>query len=311
MKNPKIQATLLRLHRWITVILAIPLATLIVTGLVLSFNPIIQTVSVTPGSLTSTQLETHIARNDPQGTARGILLDHRSGLMTILGAEGRTRVDLKTGEPRTGQTGLDRFMLTNRVLHEHFIFDLDWLVPLSTAAMLVSIFIGVLMGWPRLTNTLSGWHKGIAWFLLPLLVLSPLTGLAITYGITFTPAAQRTPAMPVLDVVRMVAKQHDPSTLISVRRRGPRQMVLVNTGSVQIQYQPTKDGLMKLPTNWPRAFHQGDFAGIWGGVMNVIISIALIALLASGLWIWARRTFFRKRRRIRQPASAMAARPAQ
>src|SRR5262249_35563041 len=37
--------------------------------------------------------------------------------------------------------------------------------------------LGIPMGWPRLRNTLAGWHKGTAWFLLPLVILSPLTGL--------------------------------------------------------------------------------------------------------------------------------------
>ncbi len=306
MKNPKVQATLLRLHRWITVILAIPLAVLIVTGLILSFNPIVQTASIKPGSVTASQLESHLARNDPQGAARGIMLDHTAQTLTILGEEGRTTLDMVSGEKVSRRHWFSSWINFARPLHEHFVWELDWLVPLSTAAMILSMVFGIFMGWPRLTNTLSGWHKGIAWGLLPLLILSPLTGLAISYGITFLSPAKRAPTLPVLEVVRLVAKQHDPSTLVSIRRRGPRQMVLINTGSEQIQYQPTKEGLIRLPTNWPRAFHQGDFFGIWGGVMNVILSFAFIALLGSGLWIWARRTFFRKRRRVRGPAGATA-----
>ena len=306
MKNPRIQALLLRLHRWITVILAIPLATLIVTGLVLSFAPIVQTTSIKPASLTLTQLESHLAKHDPSGQARGILLDHAAGTMTILGQEGRKSVDLRTGEETRRRHWFAGWNRWARPLHEHFVYDLDWLVPLSTAAMIVSMLIGMLMGWPRLTNTASGWHKATAWFLLPLLILSPLTGLFITYRISFTGATPRAPAVPVIEAVRMVAKRHDPSTLVYVRRRGPRQMVLVNTGSQQIQYQPTSNGLRPLPTNWPRAFHQGDFLGVWGGVMNVILSLAFIGLLTTGLWIWAKRTFFRKRRRIRTPVQGAA-----
>ncbi|MGE3644285.1 MAG: PepSY domain-containing protein [Beijerinckiaceae bacterium] len=313
MKNPRIQATLLRLHRWITVILAIPLATLIVTGLVLSFAPIVQTTSIKPGSITLTELESHLARHDPQGTARGILMDHAAGTMTILGAEERKTVDIKSGVETDRRHWFSAWNRWARPLHEHFVYDLDWLVPLSTAAMLVSMFFGVLMGWPRIINTVGGWHKAAGWFLLPLLVLSPLTGLFITYGVTFTPPAQRAEALPVIEAVRLVAQKHDPSTLVYVRRRGPRQMALVNTGSEQIQYQPTKDGLKPLPANLPRIFHQGDFFGIWGGVMNVILSLAFVLLLTTGLWIWLKRTFFRKRRRVRQPAGrgAGAAQPAE
>lgn len=307
MRNPFIQATLLRLHRWITVILAIPLATLILTGLVLSFSPIVQTTSVKPGSLTLSQLENHLTKHDPGSKARGILLDHAAGTLTILGEEGRKTVDLQSGAETDRRHWFSSWNRWARPLHEHFVYDLDWLVPLSTAAMIVSMIIGIFIGWPRITNTISGWHKAVAWFLLPLLILSPLTGLAITYGVTLTPRAERAPAVPVLEAVRMVARKHDPSTLIYVRRRGPRQMVLVNTGAQQIQYQPTKAGLKPLPTNWPRAFHQDDFLGVWGGVMNVILSLAFILLLTTGLWIWFKRTFLRKRRRVRNAATAQPA----
>ena len=42
------------------------------------------------------------------------------------------------------------------------------------------------MGLPRLRNTVAGWHKATAWILLPLVVLSPLTALAMAFGVTFT-----------------------------------------------------------------------------------------------------------------------------
>jgi hypothetical protein len=53
-----------------------------------------------------------------------------------------------------------------RMMHEHLI-ALSWLVVASTIATVVIMIIGILMGLPRLKNTLSGWHKGAAWFTLP------------------------------------------------------------------------------------------------------------------------------------------------
>ena len=301
MRNPRAQALLLRLHRWISVILAIPLAVLIVTGLILSYAPIKESAAIKPGSLTLATLEKHIVRHDPEDKARGIIIDHSNGTMSLLGRSRRdaTTIDMATGEKTSKRHWYSSWQRFARPLHEHFIYDLDWLVPLSTAAMVVSMIIGMFMGWPRFTNTLSGWHKVTAWALLPLLILSPLTGLLMVYRISLSADAPRSPPLPLLEAVRVTAKQHDPSTIVYIRQRGPRQMAMINTGSSQKQYLPTAEGLKPLPPNLPRIFHQGDFFGIWGGVINVILSLAFILLLVSGLWIWARRTFFRKRRRIR------------
>lgn len=309
MRNPKVQATLLRLHRWITVILSIPLAVLIVTGLILSYNPIKESVAVKPGSLSLATLEKHIAKHDPEGKARGVMIDHSNGTMSLLGSSrrDRTTIDLATGEKTSKQHWYASVQRVARPLHEHFVYDLDWLVPLTTAAMIVSMIIGVFMGWPRFANSMSGWHKVTAWALLPLLILSPLTGLMITYRISLSAAAPRSQPLPLIEALRVTAKQYDPSTLIYIRQRGPQQMVLINTGSSQKLYAPAADGLKPLPPNLPRIFHQGDFFGIWGGVMNVILSLAFILLLVSGMWIWARRTFFRKRRRVRNRDATIAA----
>jgi hypothetical protein len=162
--------------------------------------------------------------------------------------------------------------------------------------MLVGSSLGVLMGIPRVRNTIAGWHKATAWFLLPLLALSPLTGVFMAYRITFSEPPQRTQPAPIRDAVRMIAEKHDLSGLQWVRSRGGRQMALVSEGRSRFTYIVTKDGLKPAPSNWPRTFHQGDFLGIWGGVMNVVLSLAFILLLATGVWIWSRHTFRRPRR---------------
>lgn len=306
-----LKAVLLRLHRWISVIFAIPLAVLIVTGLVLSFMPIVETTGFTRGAVTQAQIEAALTKYDPQGKARALSIDSAAGTMSLRGEE-RVTVNLKTGEKAEGRNALTSFFFANRMLHEHLVYDLDWLVPLSTAAMLISMIFGVLMGWPRITNSLSGWHKAVAWTLLPLLILSPLTGLMLTYRISLSPPVPRAQPVPVADVIRMVAQKHDVSGIVSIRRRGPRQMVVINDGTGRTVYMPTKDGLRELPANLPRMFHEGHFFGIWGGVMNAVLSLAFAFLLGSGMWIWAKRTFFRKRNRNRVRHTAPeAAAPAQ
>jgi len=220
-------------------------------------------------------------------------------------------VDLATGEETDADHWLSDIIGASRGVHQRLIFDLDWLVIGSTAAMLVVICLGVFMGWPRFANSLSGWHKATAWLLLPLLVLSPLTSLFMAAGLTFSQPAQRgAGAAPIREAVRMIAAQHDLSRLEWIRARGGRQLARINEPGGQATYVVTREGLTPAASNWPRTFHEGVFWGAWGGIMNVVISLAFILLMGTGLTIWARRTFRRRHPRgaraqgITQGASA-------
>jgi hypothetical protein len=165
--------------------------------------------------------------------------------------------------------------------------------------MLVLMAFGLLMGLPRLRNSISGWHQATAWFLLPLVILSPLTGLAIAFGITFTPPPVRGPRaapVPIREALRLVADKHDLSTLIWIRSRGGRLLARVNDGGAWRVYAVTKEGLQPTARNWPRLIHEGNWAGYLSGGINVLTSLALLGLLGTGLTIWARRLFRRRSR---------------
>jgi hypothetical protein len=194
--------------------------------------------------------------------------------------------------------------MTARRLHEHFVFDLGFVVTVSTIAMLVLIAIGLLMGLPRLRNTLSGWHKGTAWFLLPLVILSPLTGLLMAFGVTFggAPQGTRAPAPALSEAVRLVAADHDLSAVTWIRSRGGQLMARIVEGGGPVVYAVTRDNLTPLPANWPRLIHEGTFGGATGSILNVITSFALIGLLSTGLLIWARRKLKKPQRQRVSPA---------
>ena len=295
------QAILLRLHRWIFLTFAIPLAVIIVTGLILSFQPVLQTAGISPGSITLAQIEGHLAKHDPDGKARGLRIDHFEKTLSLQGPGGSITVDLQAGETAKDRSWISEWMSWARPVHEHFVFDLERItgipiVLVSTIGMVCAMIIGTLMGLPRIRNTIAGWHKTTAWFLLPLLVLSPLTGVFMALRITFSESAERSQPSPILEAVRMIAQKHDLSGLLTIRSRGGRQLAMVVDGHSHLTYVAARDGLGPAPPNWPRTFHQGDFLGIWGGVMNVILSLAFILLLVTGVWIWARRQTMRRRR---------------
>ena len=189
-----------------------------------------------------------------------------------------------------------------RGTHERLISGFGWLVTASTIAMLVVMLLGVLMGLPRLRNSVSGWHKGIAWGLLPLLVLSPLTGLFLALGVNIGSAptpGQRGQSVPLIEAVRMVGAQYDLSRLTGIGQRGGRMLALLDDQGEQRALAVSAQGLTPQPRNWARTVHEGTWWVLLAGSLNVLVSCALLGLLGTGLFIWARRTFRRRPRRDR------------
>jgi len=297
---------LLKLHRWVALAFALPLVFVLGTGLILSVEPGLVVGSIEPNSLTLARIETLLSQHDAAGQARSVAYRSYDKTLTIgTGQSGGKIVDVASGELQAGPSALANVLVTMRRTHEALLFNLGWLVVASTAAMLALIILGVLMGWPRISNTLSGWHKAFAWYLLPLIVLSPLTGLFLAAGITFTstPTASGATGAPLklAEAIQIVGRDHDLSSLVWIRPMGGRVMArLAEDGEFRV-YAVTRDGAVATPRNWPRLWHEGNFAGAWSAFMNAVISFAMIGLLVTGLWIWLRRQL---RRRGRMPRTA-------
>lgn len=283
---------LLKLHRWISLVFALPLLVLIVTGLILSFEPIAQVTSITPGSIDPARVAALVKQFDPDGKARGVSLNAATQHLSLQGPGG-AEIDLATGAV-AAKPIISTVFLWARMTHEHLI-ALPWLVIASTIAMTLIMIIGILMGLPRLRNTLSGWHKGAAWFTLPLVLLSPLTGLCMAFGLTF--ASGGGPAtgqrISLSDAIGIVAKDRDLSQVTMIGNRGGRIMARIFEGDELRAYTVTADGLSALPRNWPRLLHEGNWSLI-GSAANVLISIVLLTLLGTGFVIWLQR-------RLRRP----------
>jgi uncharacterized iron-regulated membrane protein len=308
---------LLRLHRWTTLVLAIPLIVVIVTGLILSFEPLAQQ-SKLDEPLSKERLTSLITKHDPEGKGTGLILRSYENALTITGAgpDGEVEIDLTSGEAVAEDGGFawSEFFRTSRRMHETLLLDLDWLVTVSTWGMLVLAALGLLMGLPRLRNSLGGWHTASAWFTLPLVILSPLTGLAIVYGITFTtpPSGPRVAPMPLVQAVSVAAASGaNFNEMVWLRSRGGRQLIRLYGDDGTMVSQITPDGLKKLEKNWPRAIHEGNWSRTLGPLFNILVSIVFIGLWITGLWIWARRTFFRKRQRDRATTATPAAQAAE
>ena len=300
---------LLTLHRWITLVFALPLFAVIATGLILSFEPLVQVSGTKGPAIDPGRVIELVKTYDPDGKARGVSINAAGQRMTLQGS-GSPAIDLVTGAPAAAGFGLSDLFLWARITHERLLGQ-AWLVTSSTVAMVTLMVLGIVMGLPRLRNTLSGWHKGTAWFALPLILLSPLTGLCMAFGLTFqngaAPAGAGRP-IALLEAVRMVADQHDLTQVISIGTRGGRIMARLYDGGELRAYAVTSSGVTPLPRNWPRLIHEGNWSALIASPLNVITSIALLTLLSTGLLIWARRKLRKPRRRTGgQPTMAEAA----
>jgi hypothetical protein len=288
------QAWLLKLHRWVALVFALPLLFVLGTGLILAIEPWVVVRSIEPNTLTPAGIEKLLSERDPAGQGRSLVYRSYDKTLTIGSGRGSggTVVDTTTDEVRPGMSTLANVFVTARQIHERLMFDLGWVVTASSMAMLALAFFGVLMGWPRFAHSLSGWHKATAWSLLPLIVLSPLTGLLMAFGVTFadppSPAA-RGERLTLLEAVRIVGKDHDLSSLVWLRPRGGQTLVrLVENGEYTV-HAVTPDGTVALPRNWPRLLHEGNFAAVWPAAINLATSVAMNGLLVTGLWMWLRR----------------------
>jgi uncharacterized iron-regulated membrane protein len=291
-----------KLHRWVCLVFAAPLAVVLATGLILSVEPIVQSVAIRPGSVTQAALEAMIASVDSTGTATSLTLLPYENAALVGSTSGSRAFDLATGLP-TEPGWLSTLFGVSRGLHERLLLDLGWLVIASTVALLALVGLGLMMGLPRLRNSVAGWHKATGWFLLPLVVLSPLTGLGIALGITFAgPAPASSAAIPTIAAaIHMIGAEHDVSALSSIRRRGPTLMARIYEGGELRAFAVTDGGVVALERNWPRLLHEGNGAALITGPLNIVTSLALIGLLGTGLFMWARRSLLRSRRSRSEP----------
>ncbi len=137
-----------------------------------------------------------------------------------------------------------------------------------------------------------------AWFLLPLTILSPLTGLALFHRITFAqpPTRPADPPATLAEAVKLIAAKHDLADVMWIRPLGPNLGARLYDGGSAAVFAVTKTGLVATPKSWPRLLHEGTWAGKWSGLLNVVTSLAFILLLVTGMTIWMRRKLRRATR---------------
>ncbi|HRK23847.1 MAG TPA: PepSY-associated TM helix domain-containing protein [Beijerinckiaceae bacterium] len=301
-----LKAWFLKLHGWIALIFSVPLAILCVTGLVLGFEPIVQYSTIEPGTLNAEEIIRYLDRHDPQGKTTSIVHRPYENTLTLggVGPEGELEIDLVTRDVTTSDGGAwdwSEIFRYNRRLHEHVSVAGLELTVAATIAMCVIILLGVLLGLPVLRNSVAGWHKAIAWFGLPFLIISPLTGLFIAWGVSMNiapaPTPERSAPLPIREAVQIAGTSHDLSNLVWLRQRGGRQMIRLWDGQEARSYAIARSGLVPMPRNVSRMIHEGNFLGIWSGILKVLTGVAFVVLMVTGLWLFIRKQVRKARNR--------------
>jgi uncharacterized iron-regulated membrane protein len=301
--EPMMKPLLLKIHRWIGVLFALPLLTIASTGLILACEPVVQVESVRSQSIDASSIVNLLKRYDPDNKARGLVIDAAAHRLTLQRGTSLSDIDLVTGQAQPNRLPLANLFQWARATHKQLL-GMPQLVTASTIAMAVMVILGIAMGLPRLRNNLAGWHKAAAWFTLPAIVLAPLTALCMLAGFTMQKGAAPNIGLPasLADAVLVVAKSHDLGQVIQIGQRGGRMMTRLYEGNELRSYAIGESETAALPRNVPRLIHEGNWSALISGPANALASLVLLGLIVTGSLAWARRWLRRRRRTTSLPA---------
>ncbi|MDD3444554.1 MAG: PepSY domain-containing protein [Zavarzinia sp.] len=284
------------LHRWLALALTPIFLLVIATGGILAFVPITEDLSqpVARASVDSVALLRTIDTVDPDGTATMVTVapDGRTVTLTLAGTPKTFTVADATPVAETAPAApASDFFHTVENLHKNLAIGAGFLVQIAAYAMVLIVVIGPLLAWPRLANTLSGWHRAMGWFLLPLVLMLPLTGVLMSLGVggAELPPLNGGRTTPVA-ALHTAASEIDLGNLVSARSfKGGR--VLITMASEPGIYVASAASVTPM-TEGPglvKSLHEGTWGGMWSGLLNFVGSVALIALTVTGLLSWWRR----------------------
>ena len=297
MNTAKYRPLLRRLHRWVALALTPVFAIVILSGGVLALKPLFAPAAVQTNSAEGPAIAAALARIDPQGLATSVAVSPDGGSL-VLQSRGSTgpsgSFDPASGIANAEQPGPDFFAIVLD-LHKNLLLGLGIVVEIAAYAMSALIVVGLFLGLPRLRNTLLGWHQGVAWLALPLVVLAPLTGtlMALHIGTPSLPPIQQGPPIALASAIGSVAGQPDSGALVSARRfRAGSALVTTQGQQGALRYLVEPNGRIHALSEGPglvRELHEGT----WGGALSAGVSfagaLALAGLTATGALSWWRR----------------------
>jgi sulfite reductase (NADPH) flavoprotein alpha-component len=293
--------TLRRLHRWTGLILAPLFLVSLVSGALLTLEPIFGAGDGRPRAPVDTAVLTGLLdRLEIANTARALAFDPDGATVELRFPSGTpsTRIEIASGGvvPYT----VDAFAVLHD-LHETLLLGAKPVVECAAWAMLLPVLAGPLLGWPRLRNTMAGWHAGVGWALFPLVLLPPATEALRTLdigGVQLTEPAQSDPPITWASAIAKVARIDGPAR-IEAARRLPGGGIAVTTGEGADRriLIVTSQGVTVAGAgrNWAKDLHDGIWAPPWSGWVSLVSASAMLGLLGTGTLALVRRQLAERR----------------
>lgn len=296
MFSATLKRRLLVAHRWLALGLAPIFLLILLSGAVLAVKPILY-----PGEAAG---ESFAPASGGDVVAALDAIDPAGKAGTVnLSTDGRSMI-LKSDDPAMAGTfevatrkaaadqGLDLFVFAIK-LHKQLLIGAGLLVEIATYAMVAILMIGFVFGLPRLRNTVKGWHSGLGWLALPLVVLAPVTGLLMTLHVGMPPAPPLDPGVPIplARAIEAVTAQGDDRILMARRFKAGGVLVKTASSSGERFHLVQSDGQVVLSggSGWVQELHAGTWAGAWSGAFNLLSALVLMGVTGTGLYGWLRR----------------------
>lgn len=294
MSFASVRSGLSTVHRWVGIALAPLFLIVIVTGGVLAFRPIVDAVA--PVSATSrvdaAALTSLVERLDGLGAVTAISVSEAGRFVDVDTADPSVagRWEVETGR-RVGDSPLmSAFFDVTEQLHKKLLLGLGLVVEFVSWAMVALVVVGPLLAWLRFRNTLIGWHTAVGWCLLPLALMSPLTGVLMTLhvGESGTPLPRAARPVSVAEALTIAAPQVDLAGLVEAHRFRGGTVMLRMRGEPMELHVVTEESVVRLVDGPPliKRIHEGTWGGLWSGLLNLVAALALTLLAVTGPVSW-------------------------
>lgn len=297
-----IRPALIFLHRWIALVLLPVFLVIILTGAVLSFRPIVNSAqpALGGGSVDVAALTALMGRLQGTGQFGAVSVTDGGRTVSVMSQDPALagRWDIATGAHTPAPAGGFDLFRTAEGLHKSLLLGLNIVVEVASFLMLAIMIVGPFLTWLRFRNSLIGWHTAVGWLLLPLTLTSPVTAVMLTLSIG-TPARPELPRVkqpvPITQALATAGRELDLTRLAAIRRfRGGTVIVQIapdaagRNGGGYVVTDTAVTPLVGGP-GLVKQIHEGTWGGAWSGLVNLVISLALLALTVTGTVSWVRR----------------------
>jgi Sulfite reductase, alpha subunit (flavoprotein) len=310
MQTASFKSLALSVHRWLGLILTPLFLLIIITGGLLALKPVVDDPMIKGQSagIEASVLTSALGKADPSAMAGQISLSNDGTVMSLTSsgeAGPRGAFSTQTGEAvAAAPAAADSYgpiYNTAKSLHKNLLIGAGVVVLIASFIMLAIIVVGPVLSWLNFRNSIMGWHLAAGWITLPLLILSPLTGILLYFHIDTGAPLNISPSFPPVTLTRGVevtGQIPEVETILSARRFKSGSVMIearTETGNMTYVVDGTQTATAISGPGLFKSIHEGTWGGAWSGLLNLATSIILAGLTITGFWSWLRR--FRQSRK--------------